>query len=193
VKKQPYSVARGGRSIALVKKSNLHANFEGLPSASRLQTERLQPFGLSAYDAGWHGAARGTSQQVQRRTTSGEHSMSRFVAAFAAVLIAGVGTLAAASAQSYPQRIVRFILPFGPASGVDITARLLGERLAARWGRPVVVENRPGGDGLVAINAFISANDDHTLLFVPASTFTAHPYTPRSPTSWRWLARSRER
>ena len=41
----------------------------------------------------------------------------------------------------------------------------------------MVVENRPGGDGLVAINAFTSANDDHTLLFVPASTFTAHPYT----------------
>ena len=40
----------------------------------------------------------------------------------------------------------------------------------------MVIENRPGGDGLVAINAFTSANDDHTLLFVPASTFTAHPY-----------------
>ena len=40
-----------------------------------------------------------------------------------------------------------------------------------------MVENRPGGDGLVAINAFISANDDHTLLFVPASTYTAHPYS----------------
>jgi tripartite-type tricarboxylate transporter receptor subunit TctC len=40
----------------------------------------------------------------------------------------------------------------------------------------VVVENRPGGDGMVAITAFISANDDHTLLFSPASTFTAHPY-----------------
>ena len=39
-----------------------------------------------------------------------------------------------------------------------------------------MIENRPGGDGLVAINAFTSANDDHTLLFVPASTFTAHPY-----------------
>ena len=67
-------------------------------------------------------------------------------------------------------------MPFGPAAGVDITARLLGERLAARWGKPVVIENCPGGDGLVAIDAFISANDDHTLLFVPASTFTAHPY-----------------
>ena len=79
-------------------------------------------------------------------------------------------------AQSYPQRTVKFILPFGPASGTDITARLVGDRLAARWGKPVVIENRPGGDGLVAINAFIAANDDHTLLWVPVGTFAVHPY-----------------
>jgi tripartite-type tricarboxylate transporter receptor subunit TctC len=103
--------------------------------------------------------------------------MSRFLVALAASLIAGALALAPASAQTYPQRSVRFILPFGPGAGVDTTARLLGDRLAARWGKPVVVENRPGGDGLVAINAFTGANDDHTLLFAPASTFTAHPYT----------------
>jgi tripartite-type tricarboxylate transporter receptor subunit TctC len=85
--------------------------------------------------------------------------------------------MAGAAAQTYPQRAVKFILPFGPASGVDITSRLLGDKLSKRWGQPVVVENRPGGDGLVSINAFVSANDDHTLLFVPASTYTAHPYT----------------
>jgi tripartite-type tricarboxylate transporter receptor subunit TctC len=48
--------------------------------------------------------------------------------------------------------------------------------LTARWGKPVVVENRPGGDGLVAIGAFTSANDDHTLLFGPVGTFAVHPY-----------------
>jgi tripartite-type tricarboxylate transporter receptor subunit TctC len=100
--------------------------------------------------------------------------MVRFVIALAAMFLAGAVT---ASAQSYPQRAVRFILPFGPAAGVDITARLLADKLSTRWGKPVVVENRPGGDGLVAINAFISANDDHALLFVPASTYTAHPYS----------------
>ena len=103
--------------------------------------------------------------------------MYRFLIALAAALIVSGQGLATASAQGFPQRAVRFILPFGPGSGVDITARLLGEKLSARWGKPVVVENRAGGDGLVAINAFTSANDDHTLLFVPASTFTAHPYT----------------
>src|SRR3954463_15185535 len=100
--------------------------------------------------------------------------MIRLVIALAALLLAGVAT---ASGQTYPQRPVRFILQFGPGAGVDITARLLGERLSARWGKPVVVENRPGGDGLVAINAFTSANDDHTLLFVPTSAFSAPPYT----------------
>ena len=110
-------------------------------------------------------------------TITEKHSMVRFLIAFAAAFIAGACAVAPASAQTYPQRAVKFILPFGPAAGVDITARLLADKLSTRWGKPVVVENRPGGDGLVAINAFTSANDDHTLLFVPASTYTAHPYT----------------
>jgi tripartite-type tricarboxylate transporter receptor subunit TctC len=103
--------------------------------------------------------------------------MSRFLTAFATVIVAGLHGIGTTAAQDYPQRAVRFILPFGPAAGVDITARLLGDKLSARWSKPVVIENRPGGDGLVAINAFLSANDDHTLLFMPASTYTAHPYT----------------
>ncbi len=106
---------------------------------------------------------------------TGKHSMYRFIIAIAAVLL--MGAMSGASAQSYPQRPVRFILNFGPGSGVDITARLIADKLSARWGKPVVVENRPGGDGLVAINAFTSAADDHNLLFAPASVFTAHPYT----------------
>jgi tripartite-type tricarboxylate transporter receptor subunit TctC len=103
--------------------------------------------------------------------------MVRLLVALAAALVVSVQTLMPVSAQPYPQRPVKFILPFGPAAGVDITARLLVDKLTTRWGKPVVVENRPGGDGLVAINAFMSANDDHTLLFMPASTYTAHPYT----------------
>lgn len=88
-----------------------------------------------------------------------------------------VAALASPSpAQTWPQRSVKFILTLGPGSGADIGARLIAEKLSARWGQPVVVENRPGGDGFVAISAFTSARDDHTLLFGPASSFTAHPY-----------------
>jgi tripartite-type tricarboxylate transporter receptor subunit TctC len=82
----------------------------------------------------------------------------------------------AASAQSWPSRPVKLIIPLGPGSGVDVTARLIADKLQQKWGQPVVVENRPGGDSIVAITAVIGANDDHVLLMAPASSFTAHPY-----------------
>jgi tripartite-type tricarboxylate transporter receptor subunit TctC len=95
----------------------------------------------------------------------------------AALALAGFALSAhSASAQAWPQRTVKFVLTLGPGSGADIGARLISEKLTAKWGQPVVVENRPGGDGFVAINAFVSARDDHTMLFGPASSFTAHPY-----------------
>lgn len=86
------------------------------------------------------------------------------------------GAVSPSQAEPWPQRPVKFILPLGPGAGVDVTARLVADRLAKRWDQPVVVENRPGGDGMVAITAFIGAHDNHTLLFSPAGSFTAHPY-----------------
>jgi tripartite-type tricarboxylate transporter receptor subunit TctC len=102
--------------------------------------------------------------------------MARLLLLVTIALVAQWSGVGLAAAQSYPTRAVRFIVPFGAASGADITARLFADRLAARWGKPVVVENRPGGDGLVAIGAFVGANDDHTLLLGPAGTFAVHPY-----------------
>ncbi len=81
-----------------------------------------------------------------------------------------------ASAQDWPTRNVKFLVPLGPSSGADITARLLAERLQTKWGQAVTVENRAGGDGMVGITAFLSVNDDHTLFFGPTATYTAHPY-----------------
>jgi tripartite-type tricarboxylate transporter receptor subunit TctC len=104
--------------------------------------------------------------------------ISRMILIAAALALLGTPAAAQSSApaRSWPQRPVRLILPLGPGAGSDIAARLLSEKLAAKWSQPVVVENRPGGDGFVAINAFVSAHDDHILLFAPASSFTAHPY-----------------
>ena len=93
-----------------------------------------------------------------------------------ALIAVSAGTFMAAAETKWPTRPVRFILTLGAGSGSDIGARLLADRLSQRWGQPVVVENRPGGDGLVAINAFVTAHDDHVLLFAPSSSFTAHPF-----------------
>jgi tripartite-type tricarboxylate transporter receptor subunit TctC len=84
-------------------------------------------------------------------------------------------SLVSAQADSWPQRNVTFILPLGAGSGVDVTSRLIADKLSAKWGKPVVIENRPGGDAMVAISAFLSATDGHTLFMAPTSTFTAHP------------------
>jgi tripartite-type tricarboxylate transporter receptor subunit TctC len=89
----------------------------------------------------------------------------------------GIGDVAlhGGAFSTWPQSNVTLIVPLGPGSGVDVTSRLLADKLSAKWGKPVVIENRPGGDAIVAINAFLSANDGHTLLMAPTSTFMAHP------------------
>ena len=108
--------------------------------------------------------------------------MSKLISIVSAAAMTALGALvvsAAAQAQSqaesWPQRPVRFIVGLGPGSAQDIAARLFGDQLSKRWGQPVVIENKPGADGIVAINAFTGAHDPHTLLFAASGTFTAHP------------------
>jgi Tripartite tricarboxylate transporter family receptor len=93
-----------------------------------------------------------------------------------AALLTTLFAAAPVAAQSWPTRPVKFILTLGPGSGADIGARLLADRLTKKWDQPIVIENRPGGDGILAINAFVSAQDDHILLFAPSSSFIGHPY-----------------
>jgi tripartite-type tricarboxylate transporter receptor subunit TctC len=103
----------------------------------------------------------------------------RYLIAAALVLgaaLCGAARITWAAAADWPTRPVRFIVTLGAGSGADIGARLFADRLSQRWGQPVVVENRPGGDGIVAINAFVGAHDDHVLLFSPTASFTAHPF-----------------
>lgn len=106
------------------------------------------------------------------------NSIVSAVAALAALTLSTAAPAqpqAESQAQSWPQRPVRFIVGLGPGSAQDIAARLFGDQLSKRWGQPVVVENKPGADGIVAINAFTGAHDPHTLLFAASGTFTAHP------------------
>jgi tripartite-type tricarboxylate transporter receptor subunit TctC len=103
--------------------------------------------------------------------------MVRLIASIALAVAAALQLSGGAAAQqAYPTRPVHLILPYGAASATDIAARMFADRLGALWGKPVVVENRPGGDGFVSMNAFISANDDHTLWMGPAAAFTTLPY-----------------
>jgi tripartite-type tricarboxylate transporter receptor subunit TctC len=97
-----------------------------------------------------------------------------------ACLIAAIAVSAWASpsyAQAWPQRVVRIIVPVPSGSSPDVAARLFAERLAARWGHPLIVEDRPGADGLIGTADFAALHDDHVLLFSPAAPISVYPVT----------------
>ncbi len=105
-------------------------------------------------------------------------SLSAFLAATAAA--------ERASAQSYPTRPVTFVVPFAPGGGTELLARLLGQRLEQRLGKPFVIENRAGGGGVTgAVAVARAAPDGHTILMAPAPVMainvTLHKTLPYDP------------
>jgi tripartite-type tricarboxylate transporter receptor subunit TctC len=95
----------------------------------------------------------------------------------ALLFVFGMLLTAAASAQSWPQKPVKFIVPFSPGGATDISARLLGERLSQMWGQTVIIENRAGaGGGVGAAEAARAAPDGYTLFFPSGSVMTANQH-----------------
>jgi len=94
-----------------------------------------------------------------------------------------LGGLAAPPAHSqaaaYPTQTVKLIVPTAPGAGMDTGTRLLAEKLSKAWGKPVVVENKPGGNYLVGYNAFRAAKGDpHTLLMADIGFISIQPHIP---------------
>jgi len=79
------------------------------------------------------------------------------------VALCAAAPLPAAAQGAWPTRPVRLMVPTGPGSSLDLIARALADKLAARWGQPVVVENRPGAGGLLGMDVMAKATDGHTL------------------------------
>ena len=105
--------------------------------------------------------------------------------AAAALLLIAIPTLAQ---EAYPSRPVKFVVPFTAGGPLDVMARLVGQKLAEQWGKPVVIENQVGGSGSIGANAVArAAPDGYTLLFtvdIPLTMYPAVakqvPYNPRT-------------
>ncbi len=93
-----------------------------------------------------------------------------------------------AIAQDFPARPLTFVVPFPPGSGTDTSARYFGEKLTQLTGQPVVVENRPGGNGFIAVRNVLSAAPDGYTVFVGSNStlamnsamFKNLPYDPQT-------------
>ena len=95
--------------------------------------------------------------------------MARWITLLASILSLLAATDATRAQDAFPSRPVHVLVPFTPGGAVDIVARTLGDELSSRWGRAVVVENRPGAGGVVASEAEAkAAPDGYTLILVAA-------------------------
>ncbi|MBR0673453.1 tripartite tricarboxylate transporter substrate binding protein [Neoroseomonas soli] len=106
------------------------------------------------------------------------------------ILAAAPGALLApaiARAQGgFPDRTVRYVVPFPPGGLTDIMARLVGQKLSEIWGKPVVIENRAGGNALIGADAVAkSAPDGHTLLAITMTHTVNATLFPNAPFDFR--------
>jgi tripartite-type tricarboxylate transporter receptor subunit TctC len=96
-------------------------------------------------------------------------------AAILAAIAAAATLPAAAQAQTFPSRPVSLVVGFQSGSGADILARVLGPKLAERWGQGVVVENKPGASGNIGSDAVAKAKPDGHTILMAINTFTMTP------------------
>jgi len=95
----------------------------------------------------------------------------------AAASLCGYPLVPHAQVQSYPNKAVRIVAPFPAGGSADVIPRIVGERLSAMWGQPVIVENRPGAGGNIAAEHVYRAEPDgYTLLSSPPSTLIINQY-----------------
>lgn len=97
---------------------------------------------------------------------------------------AGCLTLAAVAVHAqgtWPTKPVRLMVPSAAGSAPDIIARIIGDKLTVMWGHSVVVENKPGAGGLIALTSVKMAREDgHGFVFAPAAVYTVSPYVYKS-------------
>ena len=91
-------------------------------------------------------------------------------------------TLAASAhaAEPYPTRPITMIVPYTPATGIDIVARTLGPKISERWGQPVVIDNKPGNSGNIGAAALANALPNGYSLMTTVITFAMTPALSRT-------------
>ena len=97
-------------------------------------------------------------------------------------LVAVAGYAPGASAQAkYPNRPIRLLVPFAPGGGVDVVARVVGQKVSEQIGQPVLVESKPGAGGLIAVNELMRSDPDGATLLMTTSSHATLPEFNKLP------------
>lgn len=99
----------------------------------------------------------------------------RAVALVAVLACAAIVVFPIAARAGWPEHPVKLIVTFPPGSANDAAARIFADGLSRKWGKPVVVEDKPGAEGTIGVGSFVSGQDDHTLLYTVAGSVTVAP------------------
>jgi 3-(3-hydroxy-phenyl)propionate hydroxylase len=121
-----------------------------------------------------------TSQPIKETDMPHPSSSRRAAALCVAVAFAAAFLPERSNAQApvFPTKPVRILTAFPAGSGPDVALRVVADRLAKKWAQPVIVENRPGGNGFIAINAFKqTAPDGYDLIQLDRNHLATHPHT----------------
>jgi tripartite-type tricarboxylate transporter receptor subunit TctC len=110
------------------------------------------------------------SRRAQASAGTGRRRLSLIVA-----LACAVFSFPMAARAEWPERPVKLIVTFPPESANDAAARIFADALGRKWGRPVVVEDKPGAEGTIGVGSFVSSQDDHTLLYTVGGSVTVAP------------------
>src|SRR5688572_22916661 len=106
----------------------------------------------------------------------GDSRMRLIVGALCLALALTAATAQAQAQSDYPNKPVRVLVPFAPGGFVDVAARIVGQKLSEKWKQQVIVENRPGGNGFIAVTAAAkSPADGYTLLMAHSGEFAVNP------------------
>ncbi|MCE9640079.1 MAG: tripartite tricarboxylate transporter substrate binding protein [Betaproteobacteria bacterium] len=97
--------------------------------------------------------------------------MKRLLIIIAGILLCAGRTMA----QDYPSKPIRFIIPLAPGGGGDILARSIAQKLNEKWGQPVIVDNRPGGGGVIGTEVVAKAPPDGYTILMIATNHTVNP------------------
>jgi tripartite-type tricarboxylate transporter receptor subunit TctC len=113
------------------------------------------------------------NKALRFRSYSCKDLLGVLACSFASVLLCFCTIVAA---QSYPAKAVRFVIPYPPGGASDVTARILGAKLTDAWGQQVVIDNRPGANGIIALeNVAKSAPDGYTILMANVGPNAINP------------------